>query len=34
MDELKRLINQLNKKQKTQVLEKILDMLRNEEVPE
>lgn len=34
MDELKQLITQLNEKQKIELLEKIIDMLKDREVPE
>lgn len=34
MDELKQLITQLNEKQKIELLKKIIDMLKDREVPE
>nr|DAO60508.1 MAG TPA: colicin E7 [Caudoviricetes sp.] len=34
MDELKQLITQLSEEQKIELLEKILDMLKDREVPE
>jgi hypothetical protein len=34
MDELKQLITQLNEEQKIELLEKIIDMLKDREVPE
>lgn len=34
MDELKQLITQLNEEQKIELLKKIIDMLKNREVPE
>lgn len=34
MDELKQLITQLNEEKKIELLEKIIDMLKDREVPE
>jgi hypothetical protein len=34
MDELKQLITQLNEEQKIELLKKIIDMLKDREVPE